>query len=97
MVSANSTAKQVLTGLEQGANDYITKPFHRDELTLRICAHVHCTQLSDAELHVRQPDVRVCTGVSPAMLVRAASAAFALLPAAHAARCGGNSGVPSIE
>ena len=74
MVSANSSDKHVLTGLEAGANDYITKPFHRDELTLRICAHVHCTQLSDAELHVRQPDARVTAGVSAGMLVRPAAA-----------------------
>jgi CheY-like chemotaxis protein len=72
MVSANSADKQVLTGLEHGANDYITKPFHRDDLTNRICAHIRCSQLADAELHIRAPVAHASAAVTPLMLVRAA-------------------------
>ena len=36
MLTARTTAKDKIKGLELGADDYMTKPFHLDELLLRI-------------------------------------------------------------
>lgn len=36
ILSAKSQEKDVLDGLKKGANDYLTKPFRPDELTLRL-------------------------------------------------------------
>lgn len=36
MLTAKSTLEDKLDGLENGANDYVTKPFHMDELIARI-------------------------------------------------------------
>lgn len=36
MLTAKSTLEDKLTGLEHGANDYVTKPFHIEELIARV-------------------------------------------------------------
>ena len=36
MLTAKSTLENKLTGLEHGANDYVTKPFHIEELIARV-------------------------------------------------------------
>ena len=40
MLTAKSEEADVVTGLELGADDYLTKPFHKDELVARIHAIV---------------------------------------------------------
>lgn len=55
MVSANTSTKQVLSGLKEGANDYIKKPFHQSELMMRIAAHIGTCDRFQTELHVRAP------------------------------------------
>ena len=36
LLTAMSTKDQVVTGIQAGANDYLSKPFHRDELKARV-------------------------------------------------------------
>ena len=36
MLTAKSTLDDKLEGLQNGANDYITKPFHIEELVARV-------------------------------------------------------------
>lgn len=36
MVSAKSSSDDVMEGLQAGANDYVKKPFHRQELLTRV-------------------------------------------------------------
>jgi sigma-B regulation protein RsbU (phosphoserine phosphatase) len=38
LLTAMSSKDQVVTGIEAGANDYLSKPFHRDELRARVGA-----------------------------------------------------------
>lgn len=40
MLTAKSDIESKVCGLDYGANDYITKPFHFDELTARIRSHL---------------------------------------------------------
>jgi len=49
MVTARSTEEDKLTGLESGADDYLTKPFSPRELSARISAVLRRTAPTDAE------------------------------------------------
>lgn len=40
MLSAKSGEDDIVEGLHSGANDYITKPFGREELLARVEAHL---------------------------------------------------------
>jgi DNA-binding response OmpR family regulator len=40
MVSAKSNPEDVMEGLHAGANDYVKKPFHRQELLTRVLTQV---------------------------------------------------------
>ena len=45
MISAKSSSDDILQGLKCGANDYVTKPFDRDELLARIDCHIRLNEL----------------------------------------------------
>jgi DNA-binding response OmpR family regulator len=61
ILTARSSVKEVVTGFEGGADDYITKPFSFDELLVRVRARLrperrpeqHVLRAGDAELDLR--------------------------------------------
>lgn len=44
-VSAFSAIEEILKGFERGAVDYVTKPFHREELLARVHTHIELNRL----------------------------------------------------
>jgi pilus assembly protein CpaE len=44
MVTAKSDLDDQITGFEVGADDYLTKPFHRDELVSRVESVLHLAE-----------------------------------------------------
>lgn len=50
IVSAQNEVDSKITGLDFGADDYVTKPFHPKELVARIHARLRQSQASDANL-----------------------------------------------
>lgn len=44
-VSALSAIEEILKGFKRGAVDYVTKPFHREELLARVRTHIELNQL----------------------------------------------------
>jgi two-component system sensor histidine kinase ChiS len=47
LLTAKNQVRDLVTGLELGANDYITKPISKDELLARIKTHLNLKQLDD--------------------------------------------------
>src|SRR6266550_4564070 len=45
LLTAMSTKDDVVTGIQAGANDYLTKPFHREELKVRVEVGVQMLEL----------------------------------------------------
>src|SRR5690606_15039289 len=53
MLSAYNKSEQIIEGLKAGADDYLTKPFHYDELLVRVMnAHGKVSSLSDNLINV---------------------------------------------
>ena len=48
LVTSRNDRSSLVQGLEAGANDYVTKPFHKDELRVRLLAGVRFAQLQAA-------------------------------------------------
>ncbi|MEL6671077.1 MAG: ATP-binding protein [Bacteroidota bacterium] len=48
MVTAKNQVEDLVTGLASGANDYISKPFTRDELLARVKTHLNLLHIHDA-------------------------------------------------
>ncbi|MDQ0160039.1 response regulator transcription factor [Alkalibacillus salilacus] len=47
MLTAKDTVEDKVTGLDSGAQDYVTKPFQIEELLARIRAHLRSTEVKD--------------------------------------------------
>ena len=65
LLTAKSGKEDIVTGIEAGANDYLTKPFNREELRVRVRVGVQMielqttlakrvTELEEALAHVKQ-------------------------------------------
>ncbi|MFK7922249.1 MAG: ATP-binding protein [Bacteroidia bacterium] len=50
MVTAKNQVEDLVAGLDHGANDYIAKPFSRDELLARIQAHLNLYHLNEVSM-----------------------------------------------
>ncbi len=48
MLTAKSQSSDLVTGLEAGANDYLTKPFSKEELLARIKTHLRLVKINEA-------------------------------------------------
>jgi DNA-binding response OmpR family regulator len=57
MVTARDAEIDVVLGLDAGADDYITKPFHLSELLARLRSHERRRQLDQSELTVGDIDI----------------------------------------
>lgn len=47
LLTARSGIEEVINGLQAGADDYLTKPYHREELRLRVQAGVRMIELQE--------------------------------------------------
>ncbi|MEM7181039.1 MAG: ATP-binding protein [Spirochaetota bacterium] len=45
LLTAKNRVEDVVTGFESGANDYIQKPFFREEVLARVNSHIHASHL----------------------------------------------------
>lgn len=53
LLTAKNQVSDLVTGLEAGANDYLTKPIEKDELLARIKTHIRLKQLKVENLRMR--------------------------------------------
>ena len=61
MLTAKTQLEDKLTGLNQGANDYVTKPFHIDELVARVNVQLRNTDNEIAKDYIEAGDLRLNT------------------------------------
>lgn len=61
MLTARSTLEDKLHGLENGANDYLAKPFHMDELAARVKIQLTDPALAKTGTHISYGDLELNT------------------------------------
>jgi two-component system cell cycle response regulator len=54
LITANDAKENIVEGLESGADDYLTKPFHAQELLARIRVGLRLLQLEDNLVKARE-------------------------------------------
>lgn len=59
MLTAKSMLEDKLTGFNYGANDYLTKPFHIDELVARVNAQLRVDNHQKVEGYIEAGDLRL--------------------------------------
>lgn len=59
MLTAKTQLEDKLAGLNQGANDYVTKPFHIDELVARVNVQLRNTDNEVAKDYIEAGDLRL--------------------------------------
>lgn len=59
MLTAKSMLEDKLTGFNYGANDYLTKPFHIDELVARVNAQLRVDNHQKVEGYIETGDLRL--------------------------------------
>lgn len=52
LITAKNQVKDIVAGLEAGANDYLTKPIYKDELLAKIRTHLHIKELKAETLRI---------------------------------------------
>jgi len=57
MLTAKNMEDDLVKGFKSGANDYITKPFSKDELLLRVRAHIDISEKVRAEKELYRKDI----------------------------------------
>ena len=72
MLTARNRPGDVITGLEAGANDYVTKPVDRQELIARVRALISLATSAklDRELAVIKRDIQIAHEIQKAILTR---------------------------